>query len=692
MMFRTYLIAAIPALSPFASPSVYATQDKQDIERIVTTSSRFAVNDDIKALSITSVNQELLEQIGATHIEKALQSVAGANIQHGNGQEYLPALRSPVFTGSGACGSILTLEDGIALRAAGFCNVNELFEAHSEMAQRIEVLKGPGSVLYGSNAVHGVINVISQDPTLGSGYSAIDVGSYGYKRAKLQAGKDAGSYGIGANISMTRDSGYREDESVKQEKMTLRHRYDGQSWSVQNGIAYSNLNQDTAGYIEGFESYKDPELAKQNLNPGAFRDNRALRAWSKLNWHYSNATDIAMTAYARDQEMTFLKHFLPGTPIEQNAQHGAGINALVQHQLTPLWRLQLGLDSEFTQGSMTQYQENPTQGSAFLQATIPQGKHYDYTVNASQLAPFIALQYRQASWQVDLGARYEHIRYDYETHLQAGRTKEDGSECAMGGCRYARPPSAKTEFTDLSPKFALSYQFNENLVTYANVAKGYRAPQTSELYQLQRAQQVADLESETLDSIELGVKGAYSDLRFTLSGYVMEKDNVIYRNSDFFNVSQGQSKHRGLELELDYRLSDTLSLQTAIANALHTYEHEQLLGEQNIQGNIMDTAPRLITNTRLNWRASDSVLLSLQWHSMSKYFTDAENQHEYEGHDLLSVRGQWQVSPQLLATLRIENLTDEAYAERADYTSFSGDRYFPGRPRTALFTLRYEWD
>ena len=54
--------------------------------------------------------------------------------------------------------------DGISLRAPGFCNINQLFDANTEQAGRIEVIKGPATALYGSNAMHGVINVLSAHP------------------------------------------------------------------------------------------------------------------------------------------------------------------------------------------------------------------------------------------------------------------------------------------------------------------------------------------------------------------------------------------------------------------------------------------------------------------------------------------------------------------------------------------------
>ena len=173
-------LVAIPLL--LISTHALSQQKNTAIERITTTASRVDVSAAPLPLVISSITKEQLDLIAPTHIEQVLKQVAGANVQHGNGQEYLPALRSPVLSGAGACGGLLTAEDGIPLRAAGFCNINELFEAHTEMAERVEVLKGPGSALYGSNAVHGVINVITPDTTYDEHLLGVDLGSYGYSR------------------------------------------------------------------------------------------------------------------------------------------------------------------------------------------------------------------------------------------------------------------------------------------------------------------------------------------------------------------------------------------------------------------------------------------------------------------------------------------------------------------------------
>ncbi|MCG7540492.1 TonB-dependent receptor [Pseudoalteromonas sp. OF7H-1] len=684
-MKKMVLVFASCAVTPQLSKAT----ENNEFEIITTTASRLAETAGERPVSLSLLTEAQLDDVGVTHIEKALRLVAGANIQHGNGQEYLPALRSQVLSGAGACGGILMAEDGIALRAAGFCNINELFESHFEAAERIEVLKGPNSVLYGSNAVHGVVNVITSNRIQKTPRVALDIGSYGYSRTRIQAGDKA--LGLGAALTLTKDSGYRDDESVEQQKLNVKHQYEGEKIGVVSGITYTHLDQQTAGYITGVDSYKNKQLAKQNENPEAFRKAESFRAWTEITGHVDDSNTVLIKPYVRWQEMEFVKHFLPGKPFEENGQTGVGLQTLIHTELSDSIQLDWGMDAEYTQGEMLQYQPTPTEGSAFLRSTIPTGKHYDYEVDARQLAPFANLSWQQGNWFVELGARFESMKYDYRNFLPTGRTKENGSVCAMGGCRYSRPASGKDSFAYFSPKFGLSYAFTERHIAYANVSKGYRAPQAAELYQLQRAQVKASLEEEKADNIELGLKGSADSLGYQVAIYDMEKENLIFRDSDFFYINDGRSRHRGVELELSYSFSAHWQLDLAATRAKHTYEQDNILGGININGNDLDSAPRNVINAQLHWQALDNLSWSLAWHHVGEYFTDPENLHRYSGHDLLSLRGKWQVNPHLALTVRVKNLTDEHYAERADYTSFSGERYFPGRPRNILVSLDYRW-
>ena len=123
-----------------------------------------------------------------------LNKAPGVHIHRGSGQEHLTAMRSPVLVGGAGAGSFLYLEDGIPMRAPGFANVNALMDAMPQNGGAVEVVRGPGSAVYGSNAVHGLVNFISA-PLDEAGASAdIAVGSYGSHTVKLQSAQDHGAY------------------------------------------------------------------------------------------------------------------------------------------------------------------------------------------------------------------------------------------------------------------------------------------------------------------------------------------------------------------------------------------------------------------------------------------------------------------------------------------------------------------
>ncbi len=77
-----------------------------------------------------------------------------------------------------------------------------------------------------------------------------------------------------------------------------------------------------------------------------------------------------------------------------------------------------------------------------------------------------------------------------------------------------------------------------------------------------------------------------------------------------------------------------------------------------------------------------------EWVSLGSYFMDAANDNRYEGHNLLHLRAQAAVTDDLAVFVTLRNVTDELYAERADF-AFGSDRFFPGEVRTLGVGVRY---
>jgi len=114
-------------------------------------------------LSISRIDAAEIDRVKADHVSELLARTPGVLIHRGSGQEHLTSIRSPILTGGAGAGSFLFLENNIPLRSAGFANVNGLFEAQTELAGAVEVVRGPSGAVYGANAIHGVINVLPRE-------------------------------------------------------------------------------------------------------------------------------------------------------------------------------------------------------------------------------------------------------------------------------------------------------------------------------------------------------------------------------------------------------------------------------------------------------------------------------------------------------------------------------------------------
>jgi iron complex outermembrane recepter protein len=657
-------------------------------EDILITASRVEENALQLPLAWTTINQATLALVSPVHINEIMQRVPGAWVSRGNGQESIIALRSPVLTGTGSCGSFFSAADGISLRAPGFCNVNQLFDSNFEQAGRIEVIRGPATALYGSNAMHGVINVLSAAPTEQLDHSlALEAGPYDYYRSKYRYSDTVGQHGISLSANATTDGGYKDDSGYDQQKAILRHDYSGQQWNVRTVLDTTNLKQDTAGYIEGFDSYKDSALAKSNPNPDAYRDAWSVRFYSAASMALNDSNTLTLTPYLRANDMQFLQHFLAWQPEEENAHDSLGLRSTVHTDAGAL-RWVNGIDMDYTDGTLKETQDED------FSPDIPAGVHYDYQIDATVAALYSQLRSQLDSpWEFDGGVRLEHTNYDYNN--QTG----DGAPCgtAATNCRFYRPADREDDFTDWSLNAGASYSLTPNHIAYLRLARGFRAPDTTELYRLQAGQESADLDSEKIDNSEVGLRGNWqSALRYDMAVYYMHKDDVIFQDADRQNVSGAQTRHYGVEMSVDYNLSDEWSVGMDANVASHTYDNDVELqgGKGDIKGNDIDTAPKAFGSARLGWDfsalAKRASRAELEWVYMDSYYLEPENAHEYQGHSLLNLRITSDLTPRWSGGLRLTNLLDEEYAERADF-GFGEYRYFVGQPRGAYLEIRYQF-
>lgn len=618
--------------------------------------------------SAAVIDGDALAEIRPNHLHEALVRVPGVWVVRGSGQEHLTAIRSAVLTGAGACGEFLYLEDGLPIRPAGFCNINNLFEVNAEQAAAVEVWRGPSSALLGGNALHGAINVVTPSPR--GARLGLEGGAYGYYQARAEFGADFGGHYLGLSLNGSHTDGYRQDTDYGQQKLSLAHGVAVDGWQVRNTLGLSNLNQETGAYVRGFKAYQDGALRRSNPNPEAYRDAWALRAashWQREDWRLS--------AYLRRSRMVFLQHFLPGQPTETNEQTSGGLllnRAFAAGALAG----NLGAQLEAMQGSLLEVQQWPTLGSRFLMETRPAGRHYDYEVGSFMAAGFYGLDWSlNASTRLLHSLRVERLGYDYDNRHLIGNSRDDGSACGFGGCLYTRPASGKDSFTEVAGRLGLARDLSFG-TAYLMLGSGFRPPQATELYRLQRGQRVADLSSERLLSVEAGLKaGAWS-----LSAFRERTRNFIFRDAAGYNHSDGKTESLGLEFAADWRLG-AHSLSIAATYAVHKYGFSRAVsgGEAIADGNMMDSAPRWLSSARWRFQPSPAWYSELEANQVGEHYINAANTAKYDGHVVLNWRGGIKLSARVSLFARILNLLNERYADRADY-AFGNYRYFPAMP------------
>ena len=630
--------------------------------------------------SISVIDTQTVRDVAATHPSEVLNRVPGVWINRGSGQEHLTAIRSAVYTGSGACGEFALLEDGIPLRPQGFCNINNLFELNLEQAQAIEVWRGPASAVLGGNALHGAINVISPVPQRTS--LGIEVGNYDFARVNAAGGFARGDHTVGASIVGTTTNGYRDSTGYGQQKASLAHLTEVSGWAVKNQFTATLLNQETGAYVRGLEAYEDPDLRSFNPNPEAFRDAWSMRAsseWTKDQW--------TLKPYLRRSQMTFLQHFLPGQPMEKNDQTSGGL--IVDYAIDAgATKANVGGQVELMSGALNEFQDGPTVGSAFLVATRPAGLHYDYEVDSYLVAGFYNLQHSLSDGlRVLHSLRLEYLDYDYKNNHIVGNTKDDGTPCGFGGCLYSRPESRTDSFTNVGARLGVEKDLNAGLL-YASVSSGFRPPQVTELYRLRGGQTVADLDSERLTAFEAGFKND----AVAVAAFVERTRDFLFRDADAFNVSDGRTRSAGMEFS-GTRAIGRHELQLSATYAKHEYDFTRSATgrEQIVDGNDLDSAPRWIAHAAWRMAISDTLDQELEVNRVGSYFVNAANTARYKGHYAVNWRMQWQATASTALSLRVINLLDERYADRADF-AFGSYRYFPAMPRQFYLGVRMTLD
>lgn len=677
---------AAASLEPDALMEAVVVSGSKEAEKITDTPAAVGV-----------LNQDTLQETKPTFVGQVLNKIPGVYLGNRGDEQNNTSIRQPLV----ARAVYQFLEDGIPIRPAGLFDRNALYEINMVGIERVEVLKGPSSSLYGSYAIGGLLNFITAAPALQpEAEISLRGNGLGYRRMDIGASHSWGDSGVRLSNYMAHlQDGWRTYSGMDKFSLTLRHDTAiGARALVKTTLSHNRLYAEQPGTLFADDYQRRPDYSYQTFT---YRQGRATRLASTLEYEASATRQMTASLYLRDNDI----RRIPSANVEKVTDTagtgrftdstftnvGADLRYRWDRQGAQPFRLILGVSSEYGPHHYLEDKLDIVRDPTTDQYTTytVNSKRRDYKTTLKNTALYSQLEWTPLTHtRLILGGRYDHIAYDYENRLTPGSTTGAASE--------------NRDFQHLSPKLGITHDLNPAVNLYANYSQGFLPPEISALYgQLA----VPDLQASTFDSYEIGSRvdlpHRYGHL--DLSAYYMTGQDmvVLYTIAAGNRISRnaGKTQHQGIELGYSNTFANAWEFALAGTLARHRYLDYALNTSTNYAGYDMPTAPQWIANTSVSYRpaALPGAKLALELQYLDRYWMNDLNTVRYPGHTVLNVRseyrrGAWET------WLHVLNLTDKAYAEEA-VSSYSGgvydpnqsDTYLPGEPVAFSLGVTYHF-
>lgn len=466
------------------------------LDTITVTAERFPVREKESSRFVTVISSEELEESGANNLTDALQRSGG----------FAYKAMAPMGISQGGMNSTLTIRgirdgeliliNGSPIQGAA-SHAYDLNTIPVDQIERVEILKGAASTLYGADAMSGVINIITKKTrdqrTL---KAALEFGNESYHNHSLSATVPRLNLGFNyqhlgeleeISRSFSRNYQYNIDKTDKY------------SWNL-NAMLAGNLYLDYIGsyYTTGFkQQYDDPDRAHIGTDQDYFKNFANLR--------YEN-TSFRAKAFATYDEMKRDEYTDPDASEDNNKNYNYGLEGDYKFQLSD-WDFNLGAD---------------------------------WTLRVS-----------------DYNNQYgKHHRNDYALFGQVKKTLADRLIVTVGAReQFVDGASGASDYDKLLPSVGLTFTATDSLNFFANSGMAFRAPTFNDLY-YESSFLVGNpkLEPEEGWTHEIGLKYDSNALRLRLSGFYMAYEDKIELDRShgypltYFNAGDYDSK--GVEWEV----------------------------------------------------------------------------------------------------------------------------------------------
>lgn len=645
--------------------------------------------------------------LSALQTPASTTSLSGEQVRGRNNRTVQDAVtRTPGITTMGTPG-----DGGTALSARGFAGHASTMQLYDGTRQyigagtvtfpvdtwsldRLDVLRGPASVLYGEGATGAVINVVPKKPFNGQirNHLRLGYGSDDRRQTALDSGgslSDTLSYRLTLNQQASNGWVDRGDSKSLAISAALR-------WDVSDDLSFTlshdNGDQDPTRYfgtplVDG--KYRE-SLREHNYNV----DNAEIRYNDQItrlvtDWHVTDVLTasnqlyyIKTQRYWRNAESY---DWQPGDLIDRSSfyeikhtQEQVGVRQAftLEHPL-------FGLDSRTVVGvdyNRIRFARQHDFGSSFSD-TVPLG--------GSGGGPY------QNSDPLGYGPRERNLARQFSLFAE-NRTQLTERLSLVTGVRRDQVHIQRDDLaTDISVDRSLSgdnwraglvFELTPELSLYGQYATSTEG--VNNLLTLSPTQQQFEL-SEARQT-EFGLKHAFLDGRgeWTLAAYHIVKEKLLSRSTPASSTEQiGRQSSDGLEATLELALGTgwQVSANAAIVRAEYD-DFVEAGGDRS--GNRPTNVPRRVANLWLSKVLSQQVEAGIGARYVDSRYANTANTVEAPSYTVVDANIDWQVLPEVRLGLELNNLFDRQYATTA---SSDGGQWYLGEPRSFFVTADYSF-
>ena len=564
--------------------------------------------------------------------------------------------------------------------------------------ERIEVLKGPSSALYGGNALGATVNLIRKKPSAASQYDFVGAfGNWQTARTAFGAGgRLAGNEKTLYRFDFGAESreGYRHDNAKRvtvtpslawrlgtSDQLNVYYTFNHDGFGGDAGLPLVDTGlgvptKDNVLDVPRDRNYRTPQddatsndhnvqlvYARQLTDTVGFRDTLGYRHFDD-EYFLSEEVDFVAPSTIERYYLYFKHHRRPLMNIAEVTTH---VRRGVEQDLLFGWEAQryhnfttLPEEDFFAAEPIDAFNPVETQGPSDL--TTASVNVFTNVTNALYANDHITLGPRVKAL---LGGRYDIYR----------RTSHSD---AVDNGQQIEGAIAKREANAFTGRVGLVYQPGPAVDLYGSWANAF-IPQT-----------VAQPDGSSLDPVtgsqfEFGQRFRLLDHRaeLTTSIYRLNKQHVPFRRSGNVYVQAGEIRSAGFEAELESTLASNVRLNASYAfTDAEFLDYEESPGV-NLRGNTPSFAPRHTANLWAGYDWSNGFGANLGYRYFGEVFADSGNEFAVDGYGTLALALRYRRGP-VQVSLNLNNLTDTEYlVPHQDYL-----QVYPGEPVNALLTVR----